>query len=199
MYEISPSKEIEYLQFEWAQLERSTEWNFGLIEKHRNYGFVFVAAIFGVTGTDISTQSVYLWLVVPPIIVILICRIVTQLEFIAIRLDRRHEIEKRLREITGNPFLFCMESMFSTSKSSTYIYGMTYFHIFTFFLAVFGFAMVQVYGSFSTPLFVTFVAIYSVSLAYAVFGMIKVSVRGYKTKVRLQSEAQALPLVEKDA
>ena len=184
---LSAEKEIDILQAEWAQLERSTEWNFELIEKHRNYGFVFIAAIFGATGSDIASNATLLWLVVPPIIVILISRMVVQLEFIAIRLSRRNDIETRLRKLTGNKFLFCMESMFSTDEQSTSVYVLTYIHIFAFFIAVFIYSVVQAYSLLSRCYFFAYSAFFSLSLVFIGYRVVMVTLKRVKKKRGLKN------------
>jgi len=198
--DISPEKEVELLQAEWTQLERSTEWNFELIEKHRNYGFVFIAAIFGATGSDIASSATLLWLVVPPIIVILISRMVVQLEFIAIRLSRRNDIETRLRLLTGNNFLFCMESMFSTDQQSTSVYVLTYIHIFVFFIAVFVYSLLQAYELLTVCNFILYSAFFGFSLLFIGYRVVMVTFKRIKKKRTLRlahNEKYDVEIIEK--
>ncbi len=107
-------------------MQQSSAWNFDIIEKQRNYGFIFIAAIFGVTGSTLLDTNSSLWVVVPPMVVILISRIITQLGFISIRLDRILDIEAEMTRLTGDDFILRTERNMASDFSSASVYAITY-------------------------------------------------------------------------
>ena len=124
--ELSLEKQIEYLAQEWTVQHRASQWNFDIIEKQRNYGFIFFAAIFGITGSSLFDKDNFVWILVPPVVIILMLRITTQLEFISIRLNRILDIESKIEEISGLDFLYRSMHNFSHDYQSATVYLVTY-------------------------------------------------------------------------
>ena len=175
-------KKIDYLITEWSQLEKSCEWNFDIIEKHRNYGFVFVATVFGVSGSKILGQYNFLWLIVPPVILIMTLRIITQLEFISIRLNRRLDIEVMLSKMVGDNFYFRSERIFTTDTSSGFTYALTYSHIFIFFFAIFIYSMNQALVVIDGIYLTTYLILYFGSAAFVLLRCVYMLVRRYRRR-----------------
>ena len=138
---IDLDKKIDVLLTEWKYLQDTTAWNFNIIEKQRNYGFVFIATIFGITKASILDQQTQLWVLIPPIVIILLARIMTQLEFINVRLNRILDIEHQISVLTGEPDILSTESQFSSDFQSATVYSITYFYIYLFFFSVLAFGL----------------------------------------------------------
>ena len=136
--ELKFEKKIDILLTEWKYLQDTTAWNFDIIEKQRNYGFIFIAAIFGVTKASILDQQTQLWVLIPPIIIILLARIMTQLEFISIRLNRILDIEHQVSSFTGDSEVLTTETKFSSDFQSATVFAITYLYIYLFFFSVLG-------------------------------------------------------------
>jgi hypothetical protein len=136
--EINLEKKVDILLTEWKYLQDTTAWNFNIIEKQRNYGFVFTAAVFGITKASILSQQTQLWVLIPPIIIILLARIMTQLEFINVRLNRILDIEYQVSKLTGDSEILATESKFSSDFQSAIVYSITYLYIYLFFFTVLG-------------------------------------------------------------
>lgn len=139
--QISLEKKVDLLFAEWKYLQDSSAWNFNIIERQRNYGFVFIAAIFGITKATILDSQNQLWLLIPPIVVILLARITTQLEFINIRLNRILDIEHQVSQMCGDDEILATESQFSTDFQSATVYVITYLYIYLFFYSVLGYGL----------------------------------------------------------
>ncbi len=139
--EISQEKKLDLLFAEWKYLQDSSAWNFNIIERQRNYGFVFTAAIFGITKASILDQQNQLWILIPPIVVILLARITTQLEFINVRLNRILDIEHQVSKICGDEEILATESQFSSDFQSATVYVITYLYIYLFFYSVLGYGL----------------------------------------------------------
>lgn len=162
-------KKIDVLLTEWKYLQDTTAWNFNIIEKQRNYGFVFIAAIFGVTKASVLDQQTQLWVLIPPIVIILLARIMTQLEFINVRLNRILDIEHQISVITGEEDILSTESSFSSDFQSATVYSITYFYIYLFFFSVLAFGLWKAFhflnpmsavASWSYLLFISLTALY---------------------------------------
>jgi hypothetical protein len=139
--EIDLEKKVDILLTEWKYLQDTTVWNFNIIEKQRNYGFVFIAAVFGITKASILDQQTQLWLLIPPIVIILLARIMTQLEFISVRLNRILDIEHQVSKLTGDDEVLTTESKFSSDFQSAVVYSITYAYIYLFFFSVLAFGL----------------------------------------------------------
>ena len=142
---ISVEKKLDLLVAEWKYLQDSSAWNFDIIEKQRNYGFVFIAAIFGVTGSSILNEQNQLWVLIPPIVTILLARITTQLEFINVRLNRILDIEALVSSLSGDSELLATESKLASDFKSATVYVITYLYIYLFFYSVLAFSLFKSY------------------------------------------------------
>ena len=180
--ELSLEKQIEYLADEWAVQHRASQWNFDIIEKQRNYGFIFFAAIFGITGSGLLDKDNFVWILIPPVVVILMLRITTQLDFISIRLDRILDIESKIEEISGLDFLYRSMHKFAHDYQSATIYLVTYVHIFLLFISIFIFSMYRIQFFLPKNYFIVYCFIFVNTVIYLLYRAIAISLNRNKRK-----------------
>jgi len=191
--EIKLNKKIDILFSEWRYLQDSSAWNFDIIEKQRNYGFIFVATIFGVTKASILDQQTQLWLLVPPMVVILLTRITTQLEFIGVRLNRILDIEERVSELFGDSEILTTESMFASNKQSTSVYAITYIYIYLFFYSVLAYSLYRsalFLGSQSVILPWCYVGLFVVTVVFPLYRHASYTVTRYRKKQEVKTRIE---------
>jgi len=182
---ISLEKKIDLLFLEWKYLQNSSAWNFDIIEKQRNYGFIFIAAVFGITKASILDQQTQLWLLIPPIVIILLARITTQLEFINVRLNRILDIEHQVSKMCGDSEILTTETRFSTNTHSTSVYVITYLYIYAFFYSVLGFGLYnsfQYLGKSSTWLQWPYVSVFLITIVFLIIRHLSYTLSRYKKK-----------------
>lgn len=183
--EISRDKKIDVLLTEWKYLQDATAWNFDIIEKQRNYGFIFVTAIFGITKASVLDQQTQLWVLIPPIVVIILARIMTQLEFINVRLNRILDIEHQVTFLTGDDEILTTESKFAADFQAATVYSITYFYIYLFFFSVLGYGLWQAFkflGNFSAPLSWLYLILLLSTTAFLSFRLFTYTVGRFKKK-----------------
>ena len=127
---------INHLADEWKVQQSALQWNFDIIEKQRNYAFIFFAAIFGITGSNLLKSDSPVWMLVAPIVVILLCRVTSQVEFINIRMSRMLEIETKIEEISACKEYYRTIHKFTFDFHAAHTYVMTYVHIFILFTSI---------------------------------------------------------------
>lgn len=193
--EIGLEKKVDILLAEWKYLQDTTAWNFDIIEKQRNYGFVFIAAVFGITKASILDQQTQLWLIIPPIVIILLARIMTQLEFISVRLNRILDIEHQVSELTGDDEVLTTESKFSSDFQSAIVYSITYAYIYIFFFSVLAFGLFKSFnylGAVSSTMSWAYTTLISLTAAFLFFRLGTYTLGRFKKKneVILRSESK---------
>jgi hypothetical protein len=179
---LSLEKQIEYLAQEWTVQHSASQWNFDIIEKQRNYGFIFFAAIFGISGTSLFDKDNFVWILVPPVVVILMLRITTQLEFISIRLNRILDIESKIEEISGLDFLYRSMHKFSLDYQSATIYAVTYAHIYILFLSIFFFSLYRIKSFLPSDYFVGYCFIFVTTVIYLSYRGVVITLNRSKRK-----------------
>ena len=177
---INDEKKLDILFSEWKYLQDSSAWNFDNIEKQRNYGFIFVAAVFGITQASPLDQQSHLWVLIPPIVMILLARITTQLEFINVRLGRIVDIEHQVSVMCGTSDMLTTESRFSSDSQSTSVYVITYIYIYLFFYSVLTYGLYrsfEVLSKNSTWISWVYLLVFSFTIVYLVYLHVTYTIR----------------------
>ena len=135
---------INLLIKEWEYVNKSVEWNYDLFEKHRNYSFLLIATVFGLSNLN-PNEAGLAWIIIPPILLILMYRMLSQLAFIGVKNLRRAKIELEIAEVKKSHKYFRYGVVLSSEITSRGIYISTMIWMHLLIIGVYIYCITQAY------------------------------------------------------
>lgn len=134
------SNKLDLLRHEWEYLCRSVEWNFDVFERQRNYLFILITAMLGLTGSTPKIADAA-WVFVGPLIIFFLFRLLNEFDFMIVKNRRRLQIEKRVSSLTGTLYFLRIGTEFKKDRRVGQNYAITIILLLLIILGALAFAL----------------------------------------------------------